>query len=40
MSTSNKKKKKKTLWQDMLKIKSTLSEQKKAKDKLTESLNK
>ncbi len=36
MSTS----KKKTLWQDMLKIKSTLRDQKKKKDKLIKSLNK
>ena len=42
MSTSKqgkKKKKEKTLWQDMLKIKKTLAEQKKNKDKLTNSLN-
>tara|TARA_B100000214_G_scaffold180301_2_gene129892 strand:- start:896 stop:1012 length:117 start_codon:yes stop_codon:yes gene_type:complete len=37
MSTS-KNKKEKTLWQDMLKIKSTLKEQKKKKDKLIKSL--
>ena len=37
MSTS---KVKTTLWQDMLKIKSTLKEQKKKKDKLIKSLNK
>ena len=33
------KKKKKTLWQDMLKIKSTLKERKKKIDKATKSLN-
>ena len=32
-------KKKKTLWQDMLKIKSTLKERKKKQDKLIKSLN-